>query len=80
MKLLFLTTYGVRIINEHFFTKNVIKHLGIYSQSHDDFEMGCITLLPSNDISESILTDTPELGAEFGVNYKIFQYPNSWLM
>ena len=78
MKLLFLTTYGVRIINEHFFTKNVIKHLGIYSQSHDDFEMGCITLLPSNDISESILTDTPELGAEFGVNYKIFQYPNSW--
>lgn len=78
MKLLFLTTYGVRIINEHFFTKNVIKHLGIYSQSHVDFEMECVTLLPSEDVSETILTDTPELGDEFGVNYKVYRYPATW--
>lgn len=78
MKLLFLTTYGVFINHDHFFTRNVIRHLGIYCQSHNDLEMECVTLLPTNEVPEAILTDTPELGNEFGVNYKVYNYPDTW--
>lgn len=80
MKLLFLTTYNVRIDDDHFFTRNVIRNLGIYSQSHDDFKIECVTLQSSNELSDSILIDKPELGNEFGVIYKIFKYPTSWAL
>lgn len=78
MKILFLTTYGVRISNEHFFTKNVIRHLGYYCKSQNDIDIVCVTLIPSNEISEAILVDEPKLGEEFGVSYKIYNYPSGF--
>lgn len=78
MKLLFLTTYNVQINDDHFFTRNVIQYLSYYSKSHYDFNIECVTLRPSNKVSNSILTEEPELGNQFGVRYKIYQYPNSW--
>lgn len=77
MKVLFLTTYGVRINAEHFFTRSVIRHLGYYCKSHNSLELLCVTLIPSDDISTSLLLDEPELSEEFGVRYKTYTYPSS---
>lgn len=78
MKLLFLTTFNVPINHEHYFTINVIRHLGSYCLSHDDLEMECITLIKSEDDSEAILRDEPDLSVKYGVNYKTYRYPTSW--
>ena len=78
MKLLFLTTFNVPINHEHYFTINVIKHLGYYCQSHDDLEMVCITLIPSENNSEATVRDEPNLSNEYGVNYKTYRYPSFW--
>lgn len=52
MKILFLTTLCVDVDHEHFFTKNVIKHLVLYysQQSRDfTFELATISTVPCAD-------------------------------
>lgn len=78
MKLLFITTFNVPINREHFFTINVIKYLGHYCQSYNGLELECITLIQSDDSSEAILRDEPDLSNEYGVNYKTYRYPAFW--
>lgn len=66
MKVLFLTTYGVSVAHEHFFTRNVLEALGEHSGHGTDVMAACVLEHPG----KGARTVTEE-SCEFGMPYYV---------